>query len=67
MAIAKVTEHSAIRVLKAAGLSTEGCISLSIDFDGPVVKVKPVYHLSKDGADNLVEFIRGLKPADEAA
>lgn len=61
MAIAKVTEHSAIRVLKAAGLSTEGCISLSIDFDGPIVKVNPVYLLSKDGLDNLVELINTLK------
>jgi len=61
MAIAKVTEHSAIRVLKAAGLSTEGCISLSIDFDGPVVKVKPVYALSTDGLDHLIELIHRLK------
>lgn len=61
MAIAKVTEPVAIRVLKAAGLSTEGCISLSIDFDGPVVKVKPVYALSIDGLDNLVELINTLK------
>ena len=61
MAIAKVTEHSAIRVLKAAGLSTEGCISLSIDFDGPIVKVKPVYVLSKDGLDQLIDLINRLK------
>lgn len=61
MAIAKVTEHSAIRILKAAGLSTEGCISLSIDFDGPIVKVKPVYVLSKDGLDQLIELINRLK------
>ena len=61
MAIAKVTEHSAIRVLKAAGLSTEGCISLSIDFDGPIAKVMPVYVLSTDGLDNLIELVRSLK------
>jgi hypothetical protein len=51
MAIAKVTKHPAIRVLKAAGLSTDRCISLSIDFVGPIVKVKPVYGLCSDGLD----------------
>jgi len=61
MAIAKVTEHPAIRVLKAAGLSTDRCISLSIDFDGPIVKVKPVYVLSADGLDKIIELIHTLK------
>ena len=61
MAIAKVTEHSAIRVLKAAGLSTDGCISLSIDFDEHLVKIKPVYLLTKEGVDDLVELVRDLK------
>lgn len=61
MAIAKVTEHPAIRVLKAAGLSTDRCISLSIDFDGPIVKVKPVYGLCSDGLDHLIELVRSLK------
>jgi hypothetical protein len=56
MAIAKVTEHSAIRVLKAAGLSTDGCVSLSIDFDEHLVKIKPVYLLTKEGMDDLVEL-----------